>query len=832
MSSETQRTLLLVEDEIILAMASKQTLENYGYKVIVATSGEKAIEVFKETKSIELILMDIDLGEGLDGTKAAETLLELKEIPVVFLSSHTEPEVVEKTEKITSYGYVVKNSGPTVLDASIKMAFKLFNANKQIKESEARLREVLENSSDVSYKRNLQTNSYDYLSPVFVRISGYTKEEINTMPLETVMNLMHPADIAETKRVIESAMHNPSGEYEVNYRFRHKNGQFRWFHDKFTVLCDASGQPSSLIGSVSDITERKKSETAVELLALRNQTLLNATSDGIHVMDDQGKIIEVNPAFCKMLGYTREELLQLKITDWDVLYSERQILEKIEELIDTPAVFETRHRRKDGSLYEVEINCICIKLEGSNFLYASAHDITERKRAEDLLQQTRQNYETFFNTIDDFLFVLDEQGNIVHENSTVTNRLGYSREELFGKSVLMVHPPERRDEAGRIVGEMLSGKAEFCPVPVITKSGVQIPVETRVSLGSWNGKPAIFGVTKDISKIQLSEEKFSKLFYINPSACGLSDLEDRKYIEVNEAFYSLLGFDKNEVIGRTAIELGILTPEVIETILAQADKNGCVMNVETDLRTKTGGIKHVLLSSENIFVQNRKYRFTVAHDITERKKAEEAVINLLQEKEIILKEVHHRIKNNMGTIYGLLTLQAESLEEPSGRNALLDAGSRVQSMMVLYDKLYHTTNFQKISIASFIPSLVDEIVINFPNAGVVTVEKNIGDIVLDVKRLQTLGIIINELLTNIMKYAFNGKTNGIISISVNLNSRTNVNSIFLVVEDNGNSIPESVDFQNSTGFGLMLVGLLTKQLKGKIRIERENGTKIILEFAM
>ncbi|MBK6607643.1 MAG: PAS domain S-box protein [Leptospiraceae bacterium] len=833
MSSETKKTLLLVEDEVILAMANKQTLENYGYKVIVATSGEKAIEVFKETNSIELILMDIDLGEGLDGTKAAEALLELKEIPVVFLSSHTEPEVVEKTEKITSYGYVVKNSGPTVLDASIKMAFKLFNANKQIKESEARLREVLENSSDVSYKRNLQTNSYDYLSPVFVLISGYTQEEINKMPLEAVMNLFHADDAAETKRVISNALNHPAGEYEVNYRFRHKNGQFRWFHDKFTVLRDATGKPLALIGSVSDITERKKSETAVELLALRNQTLLNATSDGIHVMDDQGKIIEVNPAFCKMLGYTREELLQLKITDWDVLYSERQILEKIEELIDHPAVFETRHRRKDGSLYEVEINCICIKLEGSNFLYASAHDITERKRAEDLLQQTRQNYETFFNTIDDFLFVLDEQGKIVHENSTVTNRLGYSREELLGKSVLMVHPPERREEAGRIVGEMLNGKAEFCPVPVITKSGVQIPVETRVSLGSWNGKPAIFGVTKDISKIQLSEEKFSKLFYINPSACGLSDLEDRKYIEVNEAFYSLLGFDKNEVIGRTATELGILTPEVIETILAQADENGCVNNVEADLRTKTGEIKHVLLSAENIFVQNRKYRFTVAHDITERKRAEEEVKNLLQEKEIILKEVHHRIKNNMSTINGLLTLQAESMEEPSpGRNALLDAGSRVQSMMVLYDKLYHTTNFQRISIANFIPSLVDEIVINFPNAEVVTIEKNIDDIELDVKRLQTLGIIINELLTNIMKYAFNGKEQGRINISVNLNSTTNVNSIFLVVEDNGNSIPESIDFQNSTGFGLMLVGLLTKQLKGNIRIERENGTRVILEFEM
>jgi len=196
------------------------------------------------------------------------------------------------------------------------------------------------------------------------------------------------------------------------------------------------------------------------------------------------------------------------------------------------------------------------------------------------------------------------------------------------------------------------------------------------------------------------------------------------------------------------------------------------------------------------------------------------------------KEVHHRIKNNMSTIYGLLNLQAESIKDTSGRDALLDAGSRVQSMMVLYDKLYHTTDFQRISIKNFIPSLVDEILINFPNAGVVTIEKKIDDIVLDVKKLQTLGIIINELLTNIMKYAFNGKSNGKINISVSQNSKTNANTIFLVVEDDGNSIPETVDFKNSTGFGLTLVALLTKQLKGNIQIERVNGTRITLEFAM
>lgn len=258
------------------------------------------------------------------------------------------------------------------------------------------------------------------------------------------------------------------------------------------------------------------------------------------------------------------------------------------------------------------------------------------KQAADLLQQTRNNYETFFNTIDDFLFVLDEQGIIIHANSTVYKRLGYTREELSGISVLMIHPPERRDEARRIVGEMLSGVATFCPVPIVTKSGVQIPVETRVTKGLWDGKPVIFGVTKDISRVQLSEEKFSKVFYLNPSACGLSGLDDHKYYEVNEAFYTLFGFNKEEVIGKTAIELEILTTEAINAVMSKADALGNVTNVVTNLKAKNGDIKHVMLSSENIYVQEKGYRFTVVHDITEIKQIEKALRDSSQKFEAII----------------------------------------------------------------------------------------------------------------------------------------------------------------------------------------------------
>ena len=119
MNLTINKTILLVEDDPMLSFIHSNSLKKYGYKIIIASSGEEAIETLKGSQIIDLILMDIDLGEdSMDGTMAAQTILANYDIPIVFLSSHTEPEIVEKTEKITSYGYVVKSSHITVLDAS------------------------------------------------------------------------------------------------------------------------------------------------------------------------------------------------------------------------------------------------------------------------------------------------------------------------------------------------------------------------------------------------------------------------------------------------------------------------------------------------------------------------------------------------------------------------------------------------------------------------------------------------------------------------------------------------------------------------------------------
>jgi PAS domain S-box-containing protein len=164
MAKIDKKTLLIVEDEVLIALSKQAELEKYGYNVLIVNSGEKAVSLSKENTDIDLILMDIDLGKGIDGTEAADEILQKQMIPVLFMSSHTEPEIVSKTEKITSYGYVVKNSSITVLDASIKMAFRLFEAYKEINR-----RNMLINAGNENLRVNIEKleNSRNRLSSIF-----------------------------------------------------------------------------------------------------------------------------------------------------------------------------------------------------------------------------------------------------------------------------------------------------------------------------------------------------------------------------------------------------------------------------------------------------------------------------------------------------------------------------------------------------------------------------------------------------------------------------------------------------------------------------------------
>jgi len=300
---------------------------------------------------------------------------------------------------------------------------------------------------------------------------------------------------------------------------------------------------------------------------------------------------------------------------------------------------------------------------------------------------------------------------------------------------------------------------------------------------------------------------------------------DSTLCEMNRSGAIMLGAERPDLVNRKL--RSFVSPETLtefddfmEKIFKSGSRQLCEvrLKIENDIKS----FVHV----EGVISSNEKKCYINAVDITDRKLAEETVYGLLNEKELILKEVHHRVKNNMYNIGALLNMQANARTDEASKNVLFDAAGRVQSMSVLYDKLYRSEHTASVSLKEYFPDLIYEIVGIFPQKKSVKIKTDIEDIVLDAKILSILGILVNEIITNSMKYAFAGRSDGVITVTASKKG----DRIEIIISDNGSGIPENVTFENTTGFGMQLVGMLTEQLNGSIKIERGEGTKFVLEF--
>ncbi|MDD2799221.1 MAG: PAS domain S-box protein [Bacteroidales bacterium] len=501
--------------------------------------------------------------------------------------------------------------------------FELMNDENQNKESYQPASgtdlsiNIFEESPLPMYIFDCETYKFLKVNQAAIALYGYTELEFLSLTVKDIRPIEEIPSLLENVKSAKSKAEIPT----IIKHFK-KNGEL--LHVKITYLkLNYHGYNARLVivKNITDVVEMQKSLAQREFWLSETQKAGKIGSFSFNYEKGYWKSSELLDSIFGIPNTEKKDietwisLIHPKDKDELVHYFEKLILDHSNKYDK-----EYRILRPDGrTIWVWGLGNITYNSKGDLVkMMGTIQDITNKKLAETEKAHLQTNFETFFNTIDDFLFVLDEQGRIIHTNKTVESRLNYAAEELFGQPVLMVHPEEQREEASQIVMQMLQGKAEVCPIPIQTKSGIQIPVETRIKKGEWNGKPALFGVTKDISKIKLSEEKFSKAFHINPSACGLSDLATKVYTEVNDAFCELFGFTKEEVLGKTALDLGIMTEESRNKVLHQADINGKITNIETSLKTKSGEIRHIILSAENIQIQDKTFRFTVATDITER----------------------------------------------------------------------------------------------------------------------------------------------------------------------------------------------------------------------
>ena len=396
MENDRKKIILLVEDEALIAMAEKKSLEKFGYNILTSYSGEEAINVYSKNK-IDLILMDIDLGKGIDGTEAAEIILKDNDIPVVFLSSHTEPEIVEKTEKITSYGYVVKNTGATVLDASIKMAFKLFEAKMKEREKDAGLQE-----SENRYRLLFETtiSGFALLEMIYDnKGSPMDCRYIDVNPAhEKLTGLISKDIIGKTAR---ESIPGLEDSWIENYSRVDKTGEPSTIENyveglnKWFKVYAYRPKPGYVAVTFEDITKRKRTEKELHESEEKFRVLYDSSPDMyVSVSPDDASILFCNETLLKKTGYSREEVIGSPIYK---MYHE-DCMEKAKIAFEQFAEKgEIRNRelilkRKNGSKIEVSLNVNSVKNETGKILHSisSWRDITERKQTEKALMKSEE----------------------------------------------------------------------------------------------------------------------------------------------------------------------------------------------------------------------------------------------------------------------------------------------------------------------------------------------------------------------------------------------------------------------------------------------------------
>jgi len=445
-----------------------------------------------------------------------------------------------------------------------------------------------------------------------------------------------------------------------------------------------------------------------------------------------------------------------------------------------------------------------------------------------------------FNSIPSSIIYINQNGQIIDANKASEQVLGISVEKLLSVSIYDLKWMYVQEDSSIVPLDLEVLKQAFKDSKGIQKLNVGIYKDdleqyqwmwiTIVPISSSqqpNGPTAyitIDNVTQEYQQIVNYRSLFKHMIdgcsVFEVTANRQDHVKDLRLLATNSAFETLTGLEAQQLAGKS-MKSG--TNKELQSWYTHLKE---VYEGENPIQFDSINQKTNKVLSINAFRAGKQLIGCVVTDMTDRVKTQELIKRQLKEKEILLKEVHHRIKNNLLTIEGLLLLHAEDAENPDTVNGLKDAVGRVQSMRLIYDKLLIKDGYQKVSSKTYLTDLIDAIVNLYPRHRSITVKKDIVDLPMYVYQLFPMGVIVNELLTDVLKHAFKGLKQGHIWIKLNKTE----DQMTLMVKDDGVGFPEGFNFKESKGFGMMLIDMLIGQLGGTISIENHHGVTSTVTF--
>lgn len=456
--------------------------------------------------------------------------------------------------------------------------------------------------------------------------------------------------------------------------------------------------------------------------------------------------------------------------------------------------------------------------------------------------QSELNYlKSIVEHTEDAIVGLGLDGTILTWNPAAETIYGYTTREAVGNSVSMVIPPYNADEISLILAWIKSGeRVTHYETLRRRKDGSVISVSLSVSpikdaagevIGASSIARDITSSKKMELQIQESEEKFREVFNNANDAIFLHDINNDgtmgNFLEVNDVACQRLGYTREELLQMTPRDID--TEETTMNISSHVDKLLKEGNATFEAVNLTCDGQEIPVEvSAHIFnLRGERMVLSILRDITRRKESEAQLRKSLNEKELLLKEIHHRVKNNLMVISSLLNLQSKYIKDKAALEVFRESQRRARSMALIHTMLYQSTDLKCINFGDYITKLTQELFRTYVTRDNISLNLDVGDVPLDINTAVPLGLIVNELVSNSLKHAFPHGEAGKITVKF----RKSKNNYTFQVADTGRGFPEDLDFKKTNSLGMRLVNTLTNQIDGKIELNTTGGTCFTIKFA-
>ncbi|HDZ26160.1 MAG TPA: PAS domain S-box protein, partial [Candidatus Aminicenantes bacterium] len=611
--------------------------------------------------------------------------------------------------------YILNAAKNHILAAAetISNIFMRKQAEEALEDSEQWLSTTLRSIGDAVIATDIES-FVTLMNPVAEDLTGYSEAEASGKPLKDVFNIINE----QTGERAEDPIARVLREGVVvglanNTVLIAKDGTKRPIADSGAPIRDEEGNIIGMVMVFRDTTELKKAEEKLRF----SDAAFRSIQESVIATDIEYTVTHWNEVSERLYGIKASESIGKKLFDV-IEIAEASPGENAErfKMLETQGYYqdEVLHRTECGEVW-VSVSVQEIKNGGKRCGWvALATDITERKRAEEALQESEEKYRALVESATDMIFMIDKNNKVLSTNKAAARLFGKGSKEIIGKSILNLFPEKIASRFSKNLKKVFE-----------------------------TGRPG---------------------FHESNMIVG----ERESWISVN------------------------LSP----------------------VRYPDGRIMAVM---------------GVTRDITERKKAEEQVKASLKEKEVLLKEIHHRVKNNMQVISSLLKLQSQYIKDKRYADIFKESQDRIKSMSLIHELLYQSKHLSKINFKEYIKILTNYLFRScwpFPHKIALKIESE--NVYLAIDNAIPCGLIIHELVSNSLKHAFSGSKEGEIKIALH---SINERDIELVVSDDGVGMPEDLDFRNTKSLGLHLVTILAEdQLQGEIKLGRNKGTEFQIKL--